>query len=96
MQFDYRASMAWQLLVTYLGTNPSLIECKKFAEVICMEIRLKTRRVQLKYRVCLVKWIEDNFAVIQPFVEQRLISVLSDGTTKGNPAIIATVLRQKE
>lgn len=91
LQFDHEGSRAWRLLVTYLGPEPCMTGCKRFAEVICTELRLRTRRVELKYRICLIKWIEDHIEVIQPFVEQHLVAVFPDGTTRGDPAVISSI-----
>jgi hypothetical protein len=71
--FDHMNCLAWRQLTARFGPKISQDELLSLAMVVSHELKLELSREYKRRKELLVKWFDENLAIIWPFIEQRVV-----------------------
>lgn len=64
--FQWKDSLAWREITRYFGTGLSQEELLAIAEILAKATGLRTDREARRRKEVLIKWFDENFAILSP------------------------------
>jgi hypothetical protein len=71
--FDHMNCQAWRRLTARFGPKISQEELLSLAMAVAYELKLDLSREYKRRKELLVKWFDENLAVVWPFIEQKVV-----------------------
>ena len=82
--FSLKTSRAWQEICSRFGSNLNQTELLSIAEVLGAQIGVKVDREAKRRKEVLIKWFDENLAVILPYFSKMVLEDRDGNRTYGN------------
>lgn len=79
--FDHKKCKAWLSLTERFGPKISQNQLLSMAEVISDQLNIGLYREYKRRKEMLIKWFDENYDSVWPFIENHLSIIDTDGTT---------------
>lgn len=79
--FEPKNSKAWINLTKRFGTKISQNQLLSIAEVVSTQLNIGLYREYKRRKEMLIKWFDENYESIWPFIENNITIIDTEGTT---------------
>jgi hypothetical protein len=81
--FNERNSIAWSFLSQRFGPKLTRLELVSLAQVVSEHLRIPLDREAFRRRRVLLKWFEENWAYVEPFLRTNVVVLDTAGDAIG-------------
>jgi hypothetical protein len=83
MGFNEKSSIAWSFLSQRFGVKLTRLELVSLAQVLSSHLRIPLDREAFRRRRVLLKWFEENWADVEPFLRAHIVVLDTEGCPVG-------------